>query len=298
MTINIDANAVKELRQKTNAGIMDCKKALQESNGEIAGAEEWLRKQGLSRASSKSGRMTAEGIVAVAHTEDQTKAVVIELNCETDFVARNEKFIELAKNLASQAINFDEDAEAFLHHKVDSMTVHEHINNTIVVLGENITLRRISSMKAQDGKGVVFSYIHNAAAPGAGKIAAMVQLNTVVSPNNESLKQLGKKLAMHVAAANPAAFSISDLDANLIQKEKEIFSEQAKQSGKPDNVIEKMVEGRVHKFYEEVVLLEQAFALDGKTKVSTMVENTAKEIGSEVKLAGFIRYMVGEGIKE
>ena len=298
MTINIDANAVKELRQKTNAGIMDCKKALQESAGEMVAAEEWLRKQGLSRASSKSGRMTAEGIVAVAHNSDQSKAVVIELNCETDFVARNEKFIELAQSLAAQAINFDEDAEAFLHHKVDTSTVHENINNSIVVLGENITLRRISSMKAQGGKGLVFSYVHNAAAPNAGKIVAIVQLNTTASPENESLKQLGKKLAMHVAASNPAAFSIADLDEHLVEKEKEIFRDQAKQSGKPVDVIEKMVAGRVRKFYEEVVLLEQVFALDGKTKISSMVDTVAGEIASDVKLVGFIRYMVGEGIKE
>jgi len=285
------ASAVKDLREKTGAGMMDCKKALVATEGNFEAAIDWLRTKGLSNAAKKADRIAAEGLTAVK-VEGMVGAI-IEVNSETDFVARNEKFQDLVKNIASLALNCA-DIEELKSAKFGSgKTVAEEVVENVATIGEHISLRRVQTVKVSDG--VIGSYVHNAVTPGLGKISVILALES--TGDKEKLANLGKQIAMHIAAAKPASLNVEALDQALITREKNIFMEQAKASGKPDNIIEKMVEGRIRKFYEEVVLLEQIYIIDGKTKISEMLANISKEIGAPVSLTNFVRFELGEGIE-
>ncbi|MBX9977409.1 MAG: translation elongation factor Ts [Alphaproteobacteria bacterium] len=290
----ITAALVKELREKTGVGMMDCKKALMENNGNVEESIDWLRKKGLSAAAKKAGRVAAEGLVA-AHTEG-TVGVVVEVNAETDFVARNEKFQEMvntvAKISASKTMSVDElAAHAY---PGEGGTVQGAITHLIAVIGENMALRRVKRL--QVNHGVVTSYIHNATAPGLGKIGVLVALES--TGDAEKLNDLGRKIAMHIAATQPQSLSTDDLDPTALERERTILVDQARASGRPEEIIEKMVEGRIRKFYEEVVLLEQAFVMDPSQRVKDIVEASAATLGTPVKLVAFERYALGEGIEK
>jgi elongation factor Ts len=290
---NISASAVKELREKTGAGMMDCKKALVESNGDMEAASDYLRKKGLAATAKKAGRTTSEGLVSTI--TKQNMGVLLELNSETDFVAKNDKFQDLAKTLANEFLGFAGDFDSFKNSKLSNgNSVADEIANNIAVIGENITLRR--AVKLSVSKGSVFSYIHNSVSEGLGKIGVLVALESAAPA--EKLSELGKQICMHIAATKPESLDVSDLDPAIVNKERQILVDQAKASGKPDAVIEKMVEGRLVKFYEQVVLTQQLFVMDGKTRISEVVENAAKEIGSPIKISGFLRYNIGEGIEK
>ncbi|MBL8704664.1 MAG: elongation factor Ts [Rhodospirillales bacterium] len=282
----ITAALVKELREKTGAGMMDCKKALTETAGDMEGAVDWLRKKGLSAAAKKSGRVAAEGLVGVV-AEGKSGAVV-EVNAETDFVARNEQFQGYVKSVASHVLAKGDDIEALKTAKGGELT------NLIATIGENMALRR--SRKLTVGEGVVAGYVHNQTAPGLGKIGVLVALESTGPA--DKLAQLGKQLAMHIAAAKPEALTTADVDPAALDRERNVLSEQARASGKPEQIIAKMVEGRLRKYYEEVVLLEQTSMLDNETKIAKVVENAGKAMGAPVKLAGFARFALGEGIEK
>jgi elongation factor Ts len=290
----ITASLVKDLREKTGAGMMDCKKALTECNGDFEAAVDWLRKKGLAAAAKKAGRVAAEGLVG-AIVKGKVGAAV-ELNSETDFVARNESFQVLVKTVTELALNSDGNIETLKKaaYPDTGRDVEAEIANHVAVIGENMNLRRIA--KLQVSNGVVVSYVHNAVVPSLGKIAVLIALESTAA--EDKLNTLGKQLAMHIAAAKPEALTTEEVDQEKLAREKAIFSDQARASGKPENIIEKMVEGRVRKYYEEVVLLEQVFVIDGKTKISEVVENASKEFGAPVKIAGFVRYALGEGIEQ
>jgi elongation factor Ts len=289
----ITASLVKELRDKTGAGMMDCKKALTETSGDIEAAVDWLRKKGLAAAAKKAGRIAAEGLVAV--TASGARGAVLEVNAETDFVARNDQFQAFAAAAAEVALSVGGDLEKT---KVATFpgggTVADKLTNLVATIGENMSLRRSASLSVP--AGVVVSYIHNAVAPGLGKIGVLVALESTGS--TDRLSTLGKQIAMHVAAANPSALDIGSVDPSALERERAILSEQAAASGKPAQVIEKMVEGRLRKFYEETVLLEQVFVVDGESRVKDVVAAAAKELGASVKLAGFLRYALGEGVEK
>lgn len=282
----ITAALVKELREKTGAGMMDCKKALTETAGDMEAAVDWLRKKGLSAAAKKSGRVAAEGLVGVV-AEGKSGALV-EVNAETDFVARNEQFQGYVKSVASHVLGKGDDIEALKTAKGGELT------NLIATIGENMALRR--SKKLTVGEGVVAGYVHNQTAPGLGKIGVLVALES--SGPADKLAQLGKQLAMHIAAAKPEALTTADVDPAALDRERNVLSEQARASGKPEQIIAKMVEGRLRKYYEEVVLLEQTSMLDNETKIAKVVENAGKAMGVPVKLVGFARFALGEGIEK
>jgi elongation factor Ts len=284
---------VKELREKTGAGMMDCKKALTETKGDFEAAVDWLRKKGVSGAAKKAGRVAAEGLVGIA--SGSTNAAIVELNSETDFVAKNEKFQQLVKTVAGLALSAKGDLGALKKTKAPSgKTVEELVVENIATIGENLTLRRSAYMEVK--QGVVATYLHNAVGEGLGKIGVLVAIES--AGDKAKLLELGRQIAMHVAATRPESTTSADLDQALIERERQIFAEQARASGKPENIIEKMIEGRIRKFYEEVVLLEQVFVIDGKTRVKEAVENAAKAIGSPVKVAGFVRFALGEGVEK
>ncbi|WP_298728335.1 translation elongation factor Ts [uncultured Ferrovibrio sp.] len=290
----ITAALVKDLREKTGAGMMDCKKALAETNGDLDAAIDWLRKKGLSAAAKKAGRVAAEGLIAVA-IKDNAGAVV-EVNAETDFVARNPQFQALAGSIAQVALSAGDDiatleAAAF---PGTGRTVKEEITQAIATIGENMTLRRAKKMTV-DG-GVVVAYVHSALADGLGKLGVLVGLKS--TGKREVLEQFGKQLAMHIAAANPQATTIQDLDQAAVERERAVLTEQAAGSGKPADIVAKMVEGRIRKFYQEVVLLEQTFVIDGETQVAKAVEKAAKDAGAPIEVTGFVRYQLGEGIEK
>lgn len=288
------AEQIKNLRETTGAGMLDCRKALAENGGDMEAAIDWLRKKGLSAAAKKSGRVAAEGVVALA--VEGTKGAIIELNSETDFVARNEQFQQLAATIAETAVRHSiGDVEELKNTATRyGKTVAEGISWAIANIGENMNLRRAAILGVTNG--VVSSYIHNAVAPGMGKIGVLVGLES--TGNLDKLEALGKQIAMHIAAARPEALSTADVDAAKLDRERAVYREQAQASGKPAEVIEKMVEGRVRKYYEEVVLLEQMFVIDGKTKVSQVAASAAKDIGAPVTVTGFISYRLGEGIEK
>ncbi len=289
----ISAALVKELREKTGAGMMDCKKALAENAADIEAAVDWLRKKGLAAAAKKAGRVAAEGLVAVA-ANGQTGALV-EVNAETDFVARNEQFQSFAKSVAELALKNGDNVEALSAAKVASgKTLAEDLTALIATIGENMNFRRAKVLSV--AKGVVASYMHSAAAPGLGKIGVLVALES--EGDAAKLAEVGKQIAMHVAAASPLFLGVDSVDGASLERERAVLTEQAAQSGKPPAVIEKMVEGRIRKYYEEVVLLEQVFVVDGETKISKVVENAAKTVGKPVKLTGFARFALGEGIEK
>lgn len=288
----VTAEAVKNLRERTGAGMLDCKKALVENGGDMDASIDWLRKKGLSSAAKKAGRVAAEGLIAAV--TKGTKGALIELNAETDFVARNADFQQLAQNIAGVAITLGGDLDALKKATLSGKTVDESIAEAIGVIGENMNLRRYKTLEVKSG--VIASYVHAAAAPGLGKIGVLVALES--AGDAEKLNALGKQIAMHVAAAKPEALTTAELDPASIEREKNIFREQAASSGKPAEIIEKMIEGRLRKFYEEVVLLEQVSVMDGKTKVSETVKQAEKEIGAPIKVTGYVRFGLGEGVEK
>ncbi|MBF0166593.1 MAG: elongation factor Ts [Alphaproteobacteria bacterium] len=288
----ITAALVKDLREKTGAGMMDCKKALGETNGDLEAAVDWLRKKGLAAAAKKSGRVAAEGLVAVA--TDGTKGALVEVNAETDFVARNDQFQAYARQVAVIALGCGGDIEKLKASAwPEGGTVAEKVTNLIATIGENMNLRRTACLSVSDG--VVASYMHGAAAPGLGKIGVLVALES--TGDKAKLAEVGKQIAMHVAAANPQFLTVDSVDSSALEREKDVLREQARASGKPDNIIEKMMEGRVRKFYEDVVLLEQLYVIDGESRVKQIIEKAAKDVGAPVKLTGFVRFALGEGIE-
>lgn len=290
---DITASMVKELRDSTGAGMMDAKKALVESNGDMEAAVDWLRQKGLSKAAKKSGRTAAEGLVAVAKSGNV--AVVLEVNAETDFLARNNEFQSFVRKAAEIALTKVSTIEDLAHAEYDGgKSVQDTLTTLIATIGENMSLRRMSKLSVS--KGVVASYIHNTTAENLGKIGVLVALESDADP--VKLEMLGKQIAMHIAATNPAFLDASSVDPAVLEREKNVIRATAKEAGKADDIIEKMLEGRVRKFYEEVVLLEQTYVLDGETKISKVVENAAKEHGSAVKLTGYVRYQLGEGIEK
>ncbi len=289
----ITAGLVKELREKSGAGMMDCKRALTENGGDIEAAVDWLRKKGLAAAAKKAGRVAAEGLIGVA--ADGTAGAMVEVNSETDFVARNDAFQEYVRNVTKAAISSGEDVEKL---KTASYagggTVADALTALIAKIGENMSLRRASVLKVS--AGAVATYVHSAAAPGLGKIGVLVALES--TGDRDALTALGKQIAMHIAATNPQALDITSVDPAALAREKAILTEQASTSGKPAAVIEKMVEGRVRKYYEETVLLEQVYVVDGESRVKDVVAKAAKDLGVPVKLVAFRRFALGEGIEK
>lgn len=292
--MEITAQLVKQLRDKTSAGMMDCKRALVENNGDMAAAEEYLRKKGLMDAAKKSSRTAADGLVAVAVSDDKKTAAMVELNSETDFVARNEKFQELAAKMAQVALK----TENVLEEKLpDGKSVKEEIDHLISLVGENMSFRRAKRLEVSHG--IVSSYVHSAIKPGMGKIGVLVAFevkNGECCPNK--LDEFGKKLAMHIAAANPTYMCSKCVPQEIIEKEKEIVLAQAKEIGKPEDIAQRMAEGRVKKFFEECALLEQIFVIDGKTKVHDLIDAFDKENGCNLRIAAFEKFVLGEGIEK
>ena len=290
---NITAGMVKELRDKTGAGMMDCKAALGETGGDLEAAVDWLRKKGLAKAAKKAGRVAAEGLVAV-ESSGRT-AVMVEVNSETDFVARNDTFQAFAREVAKLALNTDGSIKAIEAARFpgSSVTVRDRLNELIATIGENMTLRRAVKMEVREG--FIATYVHSAAAEGLGRIGVLVALES--SGDVTKLGSLGRQIAMHVAAASPLALDPESLDPAVVQRERSIHLEQARASGKPENVVEKMVEGRIRKFYEEAVLLKQTFVIDQETPVEKVLVNAAKEVGASVRIAGFARFALGEGVE-
>lgn len=290
----ITASLVKELREKTGAGMMDCKKALGETAGDVEKAVDWLRTKGLSAASKKAGRVAAEGLVGVA--AEGTRGAVLEVNAETDFVGRNDqfqKFVGAATRLALEN-GGDLAKVAAAPFPGTGRDVQGELTNLIATIGENMSLRRAASLSVSDG--VVVAYTHNAVAPDLGKIGVLVALES--TGDKAKLGTLAKQLAMHVAAANPQSLTVADLDQAAIERERAVLAEKAGQQGKTAEIVAKMVEGGLRKFHQEVVLLEQAFVMDGKTKISKVVEDAAKLAGAPVRLVGFLRFALGEGIEK
>ena len=289
----ITASLVKDLREKSGAGMMDCKKALVENNGDLEVAMDWLRTKGLSKAAKKADRVAAEGLVVVAVSDDGLKAAAVEVNAETDFVARNELFQTVARN-AGQAGLLAKTTDDVVATKIGADTVGDQLTNLIATIGENMMVRRLAQHEVT--QGVVASYIHNAIAPDLGRIAVLVALESAGDP--VALKDMGRKIAMHVAATQPLSLSTDDLDPEAIEREKAIFTEQALQSGKPAQVVEKMVEVRIRKFFEEVVLLKQAFVMNPDQTIEQLVADTAKTLGAEITVTGFTRLALGEGVEK
>jgi elongation factor Ts len=289
----ITAALVKKLREKTGVGMMDCKRALSETGGDLEGAVDWLRKKGLAAAAKKAGRVAAEGLVAVV--AEGGRGAVVEVNSETDFVARNDTFQKFVAAVGAIALVTGGDVERIKGARMPrgNRTIAEELTHLVATIGENMTLRRANVLSASPG--VVAPYIHNALAPGLGKIGVLVALQS--SAPADRLLALGRQLAMHVAAANPQALDIADVDPAALDRERGVLAEQARVSGKPEEIIAKMVEGRLRKYYEDVVLLEQTYVIDGESKVRKVVEAAGKELGAPVRITGFVRYALGEGIE-
>ena len=290
----VTAALVKQLRDQTGAGMMDCKKALSETDGDLEGAVDWLRKKGLAAAAKKAGRVAVEGLVGIS--VGGTAGAIVEVNSETDFVARNEQFQALVGTLAGLALAGDGELEALRQtaYPDSGRTVAEEITHMVATIGENIGLRRIARLSV--GQGVVASYVHSAAAPGMGRIGVLVALES--AGDTAKLEALGRQLAMHVAASRPEAVNRDGVDTASIDRERAVLTEQARASGRPDNIIEKMVEGRLRKFYEEVVLLEQTWVIDGESKVEKVVDAAAQDAGAPISITGFVRFNLGEGIEK
>jgi elongation factor Ts len=288
----ITAALVKELREKTGAGMMDCKRALAETGGELEAAVDWLRKKGLSTAAKKAGRLAAEGLVGVAL--EGTAGAVVEVNSETDFVARNETFQNFVRTVAELALAGDGALEALKKaiYPGSGRTVEDELTHLIATIGENLVLRRSQRLAVEEG--IVASYIHNALGPGVGRIGVLVAL--AANAPSEKLADLGKQLAMHVAAANPLYLDIPSVPAAALDRERAVLREQARESGKSEAIVERMVEGRLRKFYEEVVLLEQIFVVDQESRIAKVVETAAKTVGVPIRITGFVRFALGEGI--
>lgn len=292
MTV-VTPDLIKAIREKTGAGMMDCKKALVENCCNFDEAVDWLRKKGLASAAKKTGRIASEGLIGIF--SDDKSASIVEINSETDFVAKNMKFQEFVSAVARLAfqdkvMNIEELANL----KIEGETVAATATNLIAVIGENIALRRAQSVEAD--KGVISTYIHSAVSEGLGKIGVIVSLES--AGDKTKLKDFGRRLAMHIAAANPTYLQISDVPQDVIEHEKEILTEQIKEQNRPQNVMEKMIEGRIRKFYDDVVFLEQVFVMDGKKKISTIIDEFASEIGAEIVVKSFVKFVLGEGIEK
>jgi elongation factor Ts len=288
---NITAQMVKELRDITSAGMMDCKAALGETGGDMKAAEDWLRKKGLSKAAKKAGRLAAEGLTSAA--VKGKKGVVVEVNSETDFVARNDLFQGLVRMVANVALDVGTDLAAIKAAKVGGITIEEAIADTVAKIGENMTLRRAASLSV--GQGVVASYVHSTVVEGLGKMSVIVALES--SGNAEELARIGRQVAMHVAAANPQAIDSSGLDPAVIQREKNVLADKAKEQGKPANVIDKIVESGLKTFYKEVCLLDQPFVHDDKKTVAQALKEAEGKVGAPIKVTGYVRFALGEGIE-
>jgi elongation factor Ts len=290
---NVSAAHVKALREKTGAGMMDCKQALSETDGDMEAAVDWLRKKGLSAAAKKAGRVAAEGLVGIA--TDGTRAAVVEVNSETDFVARNEGFQDFVRKVAGVSVGCggDYDSTGSAAFPGSGRSVVEETQHMVGTIGENIQFRRAAGVRVENG--VIGAYMHNAVAPDLGKIGVIVGLSSTGDP--ERLAALGKQIAMHIAAANPLSVTVAALDPEVVERERNVLLEQARQSGKPEEIVAKMTEGRLRKFYEEAVLLEQVFVIDGETRISKVLESAAKDIGAGIEISGFVRFALGEGIE-
>lgn len=289
----ISASLVKELREKSGAGMMDCKKALAETKGDMEAAMDYLRKKGLASAAKKSSRAAAEGLVSVQSSGPG--AIAIELNAETDFVARNEHFQKFLADITDLAIkNKIDTVEKLKAASLGGKTVEATLTDLIASIGENMNLRRLQALSVK--QGVVATYVHNTLVPNRGKIGVLVALES--SGNAEKLAAVGRQLAMHVAAARPEALNVEGLNPDLVARERALHEEKAKQSGKPADIVSKMVDGSMRKYYEQVVLLQQTFVIDGQTKISAVLENAAKEAGAPVKLTGYVRFELGEGVEK
>ncbi len=294
MMSGVNTAQIRDLREKTGAGMMDCKKALVESNGDLEAAVDWLRKKGLAAAAKKSGRVAAEGLIGAV--VDGGRGALVEVNAETDFVSRNPEFQAFAADVANIALGTDGDVETLRAaiHPATGKGVGEVLTDLIAKIGENMSVRRLAVLAVDPG--VVGAYIHAAQAPSLGKIGVLVALQSEADPNQ--LLELARKLAMHVAAANPLFVSRADVDTSALDRERAVLSDQARASGKPEAVIEKMVEGRLRKYYEEVCLLEQVFVIDPENKVQAVIEQAAKDLGMPITVSGFVRFALGEGIQK
>ena len=291
--MSISAAQVKELRDLTGAGMMDCKAALNETNGDMEAAVDWLRKKGISKADKKAGRTAAEGLIGV--DAGLREAAIVEVNSETDFVARNDQFQELVRNIAKVALAYGAtEAVAAAKYPGSDKSVTETVKDAVGTIGENINFRR--SAKLTVPHGAVATYVHNAVADNLGKLGVLVAIET--TGNEHAANAFGRQVAMHVAATNPMALTAEQIDPAAVEREKAIFSDQARQSGKPEAIIEKMVEGRLRKFYEEVVLLKQAFVLNPDITVEKALKDAEKEIGAPAKITAYLRYALGEGIEK
>lgn len=290
----ITASEVKALRDRTGAGMMDCKKALVACEGDVEQAIDWLRKKGLSAAAKKSGRVAAEGLVGLY--VDGNKGTVLEVNAETDFVARNDLFQKYVSTVVEIASKNDADLEALknLDYPETGRNVSEELTNLIATIGENMGLRRVSHISVNEG--VIASYVHNKIADDLGKIGILVALESTA--DKSKLQELGKKIAMHIAAASPKSVNVSDLDPEVVARERDVVTEQARNSGKKEEFIQKIVEGRLGKFYGEVVLTEQIFVIDGTSKVKDVIAQAEKDLGAKIEIVGFKKFVLGEGIEK
>ena len=291
--MTISASMVKELREKTGAGMMDCKTALNETNGDMEAAIDWLRAKGIAKADKKSSRTAAEGLIGVASAEN--KAIVVEVNSETDFVARNDAFQALVREIAAVGLTTDGtlDAVGAATHPASGKPVVATIKDAVATIGENMSLRRSAMLTVSEG--VVATYIHNAVVDSLGKMGVLVAIQS--SGDKAALTAFGRQVAMHVAATNPLSLTDAEIDPATIEREKAVFSEQARQSGKPESIIEKMVEGRMRKFYEEVVLLKQNFVINPDLTVEKALKEAEKDFGAPATITGFVRFALGEGVE-
>ncbi len=289
----ITAAMVKDLREKTGAGMMDAKKALIENNGNTETAIDWLRTKGLAKAAKKSGRIASEGVVVISSNDNGTVSAVVEINSETDFVARNDKFQSFASSVADAALTLPHGAE-IESAEIEGTPVGTVLTELIAKIGENMTLRRMAKLNVT--KGVVASYVHNAVADNLGKIGVLVALES--EGDADKLRDLGRQVAMHIAAAKPDCLDQASVDPVALERERSVLAEQARASGKPEEIIEKMMAGRIRKYYEEICLMDQTFIMDGERKVSQVIADAAKDIGSPIELKAYVRFSLGEGIEK
>jgi elongation factor Ts len=289
----VTAGMVKDLRDKTGAGMMDCKTALSESGGDMEAAVDWLRAKGLSKAAKKADRVAAEGLIGIASAAKA--GALVEVNSETDFVARNTEFQKVVGEIAKLALKAGGDTAklAAMEYPKKKVSVNDHLKELVGTIGENITLRRTAALKVQEG--VVATYVHNQATPGMGKIGVLVAIES--AGDKDKLNEIGRQVAMHVAATNPLALRDAEVDPEVVERERAIFTEQAKESGKPEKVVKQMIEGRIKKFYQEVVLLKQAFVINPDQTVEQALKEAEKAAGAPITVKAFVRYELGEGIK-